>query len=207
MRYLSNFARPKGAKDKKKRKRRRRNPETQAWINILGTGAAVSPAVLYATYQDAMRTLMKNKKKLEFESGKKKDYLQTLDDYTAKRKIEYDRLTNREVEALGGGKPLGIGETRDLKRLRRQYQVSGDRFLNYNEMTAAKNARRWLKQKDKTLESLKKIDLPRTTKGLRIPKRKFFDKRTAAKILGTGAIGSLLAGATIEAWRQDLMNQ
>lgn len=182
--YLSNFARPKGAKDKKPRKR-----------NSLGENLAiVSIPTFYSNYLfgQALQIAEKN----SINKNLKKTHR------NINEKLEWSKNREKDYNFLKNKKSRTPNQQYKFDKLKGYKNQTGDLFLSGRELTGLENNKKLLPKLEKKWNKVKNIPTPENIKDALIPKLKYLTPtRLGITVLG-GAGATALTGATLKRIRE-----
>lgn len=181
--YLADFARTKGAKDKKPRKRNslKENIAITALPSIYSSylfGQALQTGEKNYIRQKLKRTLLNIKEKEQWSSDRRQDYNDLLN--------------------LAKKKDLSYSNQRKLNKLEGYRKQTGDLFLSGRELTGLEKNRKALPNLQKKWKHIENIPVPKNWKEGLTPKLKYLTpSRLGITLLG-GAGVSTLTGATLK---------
>jgi hypothetical protein len=191
--YLSNFARPKGAKDKQKRRKR----------NSLAENLAIaSVPTVYSSYLLGQGIQVGEKKYLEGKVKRTKLNINEKAQWSNDRRESYNELKGKRDAFNLSGKELSNTDKTKLRKLEGYQKQTGDLFLSGRELTGLEKNKKQLPMLEKKWNKVKGIPTPNSLKDALIPKLKYLTPtRLGITVLG-GAGATMLTGATLKRIRE-----
>jgi hypothetical protein len=191
--YLSNFARPKGAKDKQKRRKR----------NSLAENLAIaSVPTVYSSYLFGQGLQVGEKKYLESKVKRTKLNIKEKTEWSTNRREEYGELQSKIDSYNLKGKEIPYSDKTRIRKLEGYQKQTGDLFLSGREFTGLEKNKKLLPMLENKWNKVKEIPTPNSLKDALIPKLKYLTPtRLGITVLG-GAGATILTGATLKRIRE-----
>jgi hypothetical protein len=191
--YLSNFARPKGAKDKQKRRKR----------NSLAQNLAIaSVPTVYSSYLLEQALQVGEKNYLKKELKRTKLNIKEKTEWSTNRRDDYNDLQSKIESYNRRGKEISKTDKKNIRKLEGYRKQTGDLFLSGREFTGLEKNKKLLPMLENKWTKVKEIPTPTSLKDALIPKLKYLrPTRLGVTVLG-GAGATMLTGATLKRIRE-----